>query len=158
LVIWQRTVTAGAVCCVLCAFAAAPAAEQLIDGTPVPVRLAQAISSETTRPGEHVEFVVTDDVIVGGTIVIRRGVSVGGVLVDARAARWGFLHQHPRLTFRFSQVVASDGQPIFLRVAPGRLERDRAQVAYDAKHRELLWGGEDARYFAYVSGSYDVGR
>src|SRR5438105_4439611 len=56
------------------------AAAQLPDGTRVPVRLLNVITSETSATGDFIEFVVTRDIVVSGEVVIPRGSHTVGVI------------------------------------------------------------------------------
>src|SRR5438093_909668 len=46
---------------------------RVADGTHVPLKLTQFISSETNRPGDPVQLRVARDVTINGAVVIRRG-------------------------------------------------------------------------------------
>ncbi len=50
----------------------------IADGTPVKLQLAQTVSSAHARYGEHLDFVVVEDVTVGGLLVIRAGTIASG--------------------------------------------------------------------------------
>ena len=59
-----------------------PSSAELViaDGTPVKLQLDQTISSAHARNGDRLDFVVTEDVTVGGLTVIRAGtMAIGSV-------------------------------------------------------------------------------
>jgi hypothetical protein len=139
------------------AFAAVAHAQagEIVDGTPLQVRLLHAIHSDTARIGQILEFEVVHDVIIRNEVVIKKGTIATGQITDARAARWTFLEKHPRLAFKFILTTASDGTAVALRAsAPSggvnRVVLDRGD------HRELLWASEADVFDAYVSGNYGV--
>jgi len=138
-------------------FCSAPVcAAELRDGTPVPVRLVGMINSETTNPGQPLVFVVTEDVRIGGAVVITRGTPVAGLVTRARRAHWGFTNDKPRLEFRFSLTSARDGQVVALRATPERSRKDRVVVDRLELHHQIRWATGVDTFNAYVDGSYEV--
>ena len=73
---------------------AAPARAQssssvrLVDGTRIGVRLAQVISSETSKPGDVVRLEVVHDLAVNDDVVVTHGTPVVGTVVEAVPSRW----------------------------------------------------------------------
>jgi hypothetical protein len=61
-------------------------AEAIPPGTTVNVRLAQTISSAKARSGDSWAGTLSNDVVVDGRIVARRGDQVQGRVVDAKAS------------------------------------------------------------------------
>ncbi len=58
--------------------------------TPIKVHVVQPISSETAVLGQTVRFQVSEDVKIGGVVVIPKGSEAEGFVVDAMPARrWG---------------------------------------------------------------------
>jgi len=121
-------------------------------GTRVPVKLLQFVSSETSRVGDPVRFVVAQDVVVNTLVVIRRGTPASGTVVEATAyyiRRWlWWNHVHPgRLTFDVTATTAVDGEPIRLRLASGA-GRGATPV--------IRWEHEGALFDAEVEGDYFI--
>jgi len=91
------------------------------DGTRVPIKLMEFISSETSQPGDPVRFAVTEDVVVSGVVVIRRGTTAVGRIAEAIPYRvhwflW-WTRVHPgRLSIAVTATTASNGEPIRLRL------------------------------------------
>jgi hypothetical protein len=139
------------------AFVAVASAQagELVDGTPLQVRLLHAINSDTARTGQILEFEVVRDVIIRNEVVIRKGTLATGQITDARAARWAFIDKHPRLAFKFILTTASDGTAIALR-ASAPLGGVNRVVLNHGDHRELLWASEADTFDVYVSGNYGV--
>lgn len=63
-----------------------PASEVLPIGTPIAVRLQSAISSGSSRSGEHFEAVVDDAVVIDGRTVLARGTKIEGRVLAAKAS------------------------------------------------------------------------
>jgi hypothetical protein len=131
-------------------------AAELRDSTRVSVRLQGVINSETSRVGQPITFVVTTDVLVGDTVVIKRDTPVMGVVVRARRMRWGFMQHKPRLAFRFSYTTTTDGRVIGLRSSP--LPTGAAHVVGNRgeKGHAVLWVGGADQFEAYVDGTYEI--
>lgn len=81
-------------------------------GTPVELRLANAISSADAHPGQHVDFVVVHDLQIHGFTVIRRGSkAVGSVL---RVRKDHLLGMPGDVTLKLDSVELADGRRIRL--------------------------------------------
>lgn len=59
----------------------------LKSGTPVTLDFAQTISSAHAHKGDHVDFVVAKDVVVGGSTVIRAGAPAEGSVLKVKGKR-----------------------------------------------------------------------
>ena len=132
------------------------AVARIDDSTPVPVRLLGLINSETSRPGQPLEFTVADDVYVDGELVIRKGTPAQGVVVVSKRARWGPIQRHPQLTFKFTHTTASNGQTIALRATRQRNGGDGVIPDRSSRHRQMLWAGGTDLFEAYVDGDYQL--
>lgn len=142
---------------------AAPARAQssssvrLVDGTRIGVRLAQVISSETSKPGDVVRLEVVHDLAVNDDVVVTHGTPVVGTVVEAVPSRW---RRHPaRLVFRIDETMSVAGQPLRLRwsrtagaVGTGIV------IASAARNALLLWAAEGTPFDAFVDGDQSVAR
>ena len=143
----------------LACFAApgAAAAAELRDGTPIPVRLAGIINSETTRSGEPLTFVVAQNVVSSrGEILIPKGTLVAGAVTKSRRARWGFKNREPKLTFTFSLTTARNGRMIALRASATGRKGDAIAVSRYERHHQLRWASGADVFEAYVDGTYEI--
>ena len=131
------------------------AAAELRDSTRVPVRLIGGITSETTKTGQSLQFVVMNDIVVDNTILIRKDTPVVGEVVKARRVQWGITHRKPRLAFRFRYTTTPNGQVIALRSSPVRQPDDQIVVQQGRNGHALLWTGGAILFDAYVDGNYD---
>jgi hypothetical protein len=132
------------------------AAAELRDSTRVLVRLIGGITSETTKTGQPLQFVVMNDIVVDNTILIRKDTQVVGEVVKARRVHWGFTHRKPRLAFRFRYTTTPDGQVIALRSSPVRQTDDQIVVQQGTSGHALLWTGGAILFDAYVDGNYEL--
>lgn len=132
------------------------AAARIGDSTPVPVRLLGVVNSETSRPGQLLEFTVAADVYVDGRLAIKKGTPAQGVVVVSKRSRWGPIQRHPKLTFRFTRTTASDGQSIALRATRQRNGGDGVIPYRSPEQRRVLWAGGTDLFEAYVDGDYQL--
>jgi hypothetical protein len=134
---------------------AVAAGSELLDGTAIVVRLAQPISSENSANGQVLDFVVTQDVVSGNEVLIKRGTRVTGEIVEARRASWKFTHHHhAKLSFKFNHTVGSSGQLIRLRASNEGRKPNCVVVDRYGRHHEVQWAGEGDMFKAYVDGNY----
>ena len=79
-------------------------------GTPIPLRLLENLNSQYTKDDEILAFEVTEDVVVNGITVVRKGAKGTGRVGDARAAKgWG---KKGKVEFSIDTVEGADGYPI----------------------------------------------
>lgn len=92
-----------------------PPADRLERDSPVTLRLKQALSSETSRVNDRVEFEVVEDVRAGAAVVIPRGSSAWGKVADA--APRGRMMRNGRLAVDIESVALPDGSTVKLRAS-----------------------------------------
>ncbi|MEO8372168.1 MAG: hypothetical protein ABI806_23485 [Candidatus Solibacter sp.] len=85
----------------------APHTVTLFTGLLIPVRLVDALSSETSKPGDTFTATVDQEIIVDGFVIVERGMPVDGVVtaVDRAAAR---------LTVELTQLHTADRQRVVI--------------------------------------------
>jgi hypothetical protein len=90
------------------------AAERRIpDGTRIPVRVMEQLSSASVKGNDPVSFAVVEDVIVDGDVVIKQGTPVRGVVVDAAEKRR--MGRAGRLSYTVNETRGIDRTVIRLR-------------------------------------------
>jgi hypothetical protein len=82
------------------------------DGTEIPVRLQDSLSSRTARPEDRVEGTVAQSVRVDGMVAIPAGATVSGVVRDAEPARRPA--HGGRLEINFDRIIV-DGRRMDIR-------------------------------------------
>ena len=100
---------------------AAPAwagGRRLPDGTRIPVRTMEALSSATLKDSDQVTFAVVEDVIVDGEVVIKQGTPVRGTIVDAEAKRR--MGRAGKLQYTVNETKGVDRSVIRLRALQDR--------------------------------------
>ena len=89
------------------------AGHRLPDGTRIPVRVVEQLSSGTLKDNDIVNFAVVEDVIVDGAVVIKQGTPVRGTIVDAQAKRR--MGRAGKLQYTVNETKAVDRSVIRLR-------------------------------------------
>jgi hypothetical protein len=72
-------------------------------GALVRMRINQTLDSAKTKPGEHFDGIVVNDVSAGGAVAIPRGAMVQGIVVDAKKS--GALAGRGELSLQLTQVT-----------------------------------------------------
>lgn len=87
-------------------------------GTDVRMLLLQSVSSGGTRVGSKVQFVVADDVVVDGEVVVPMGSMAYGVIERSRGstAATTMINQPARLDIKIEELVRVDGERVALAV------------------------------------------
>jgi hypothetical protein len=95
----------------------APSAPQMLnlfDGTPVRLRLAREVSSASAHTGDEVPFEVTEDVVVTGFTVIRKGTKATGTVAEVEPK--GRFGKSGKLTLNVTSVRLLDNESAGLRL------------------------------------------
>ena len=101
-------------------------AEALLEaGTPIHLRLVQAVTSKKAKAGDRVAFQVLDNVTVGGLVVIPRRAIAWGTISQAQPSR--MLGRGGKLAIELNSVAALTGEQIPLRGA----QTDKGQPVFD---------------------------
>ena len=118
------------------------------DGHPVQLILMADIPGDASVD-DAFDFQVAEDVLVGDSVVIRKGTAVGGVIVDGFRKKLGLFAG--KMTFRLKTVVMADGQRADLRATAAR--------SGDGSSKHLLDNGSNkkSKDVAAVAGTIYVG-
>jgi hypothetical protein len=95
---------------------------RLADGTKIPLRLMETLSSATAKDGDPVNFSVLEDVVVNGAVVIKQGTPVRGTVVEAEAKRR--MGRAGKLSYTVSETKSIDRQTIRLRATQQKAAGD----------------------------------
>jgi len=115
----RRTLAAVVICTLITQPILAQAgARRLPDGTKVPLRLMETISSGTAKDGDPVNFTVVEDIVADGEVIIKQGTPVRGVIVQAQSKRR--LGRAGKLSYTVTETKSVDRQPIRLRATQNK--------------------------------------
>lgn len=122
----------------------------LTEGTPVKVVIAEEISTKTAKLGDPVAFVISQDVIGNGHVLVSRGTPAKGVVINTSPA--GRIGKSGKLGIAIESTTTVDGKELKLRAAKGREGRDRgvstSLLAVTASYFFLLRKGTEAKVAA----------
>jgi hypothetical protein len=97
---------------------ASAAEARLADGTRIPVKVMERLSSESLKDNDPVTFAVVEDVVVDGQVVIKQGTPVRGVIVEAAAKRR--MGRAGKLMYTVNETKGVDRTTIQLRAVQDR--------------------------------------
>jgi serine/threonine-protein kinase len=115
------------------------------DGTPLRLTLAQAVPADVAVE-TPLSFVVAADLVVNGDIVIAKGATAKGVIVEAGKKRR--ILRDIKATYRLMTVVAVDGKQLRLRTTP-------AKSGEEGK-RPMMGTVQGTEFPAYIDGDVTV--
>jgi serine/threonine protein kinase len=116
------------------------------DGTPLRLTLSQEVPADAPE-GTALAFVVAADLVVNGDIVIAKGATAKGVIVEAGKKRR--LFRDARATYHMVSVDAVDGKSLRLRATP------IARSGEEGK-RPLIGTKQGAEFPGYIDGEVTV--
>ncbi len=125
------------------------------DASPIPVALSSDISTDAPE-GQPVRLVTTGELRVGDNIVIAKGATVTGAIVDAAKKRF---IGGGKMTFQVTKVDAVDGHSLKVRAIPGKSTDGLARRAVEVsgqKHGKDVVAAAGAEYVIYIDGAQTV--
>ena len=136
--------------------AAQPVTVSLGDGVPFPIALAQDVTV-LAQEHEQLTFRAAEDVKVGDVVVIPKGATVTGEIVNGNGKK--FLGMGSKMTFKLNSAETVDGQKIPVRASVTRRPDGPSVRPVDtgkyAKPKEMAAvSGTD--YVAYVDGDQTI--
>jgi Protein of unknown function (DUF2846) len=93
------------------------------EGTPINVVVAKEVTSKDAKPNDPVEFTVTEDLVINGQVIVRKGTPAVGSVINAE--KKGYLGKSGKLAVQVESTTTSDGQRLKLRAAKGREGDDK---------------------------------
>jgi hypothetical protein len=125
------------------------------DGSPISITLAADVPAEVEE-GQAIRFTVSEDFKAGDTVVIAKGATVSGSIVDAAKKKF---FGGSKVSFRLTQVDAVDGHKLKLRATSGKSTNGLAQRPLEPAHKKPpkeLTAPAGAQYIGYVDGGQTV--
>jgi hypothetical protein len=126
------------------------------DAVPFRIALAEDVPLDADE-GQELTFRASDDVKAGDVVVIAKGATVKGAVVNGNGKR--FLGIGGRMTYKLISVEAVDGQKIAVRASVGRRTDGPTVRPVDtgkyAKKKELA-AARGTDYVAYIDGDQTI--
>ena len=130
----------------------APPTLTLFDGTPVRLKLGHSVSSADAHAGDEVPFEVTEDVVVGGFTVIRKGTKATGTVAEVTPK--GRFGKSGKLTVNLSSVRLVDKEEAGLRLyQENKNERHGVSKVLPVRGGKDVTLAEGTEMFGYVTGT-----
>src|SRR5436309_6013939 len=84
-------------------------------GTPIKLTLIDTLTSQTSRKGDGFRALVTDAILIGGTVTVPSGSNVLGVVSDVVSAEIGFKGKGGMIALEFNRINTPTGASAPLR-------------------------------------------
>jgi hypothetical protein len=93
------------------------------EGTAINVSVAKEVTSKEAKPNDPVDFTVTEDLLINGQVIVRKGTAAVGSVINAE--KKGYMGKSGKLAVQVESTTTSDGRPLKLRAAKGREGDDK---------------------------------
>jgi hypothetical protein len=129
----------------------------LLDSTPIHMKIGKTISSADARVGDEVHFTVSEDVVVGGFLLIAKGSSADGVVNEAEPRK--ALGRGGKLSVIIQRVRLADNQTVGLRSdTEGKGSNSTAGVVVPLMRGKNVTFPQGMEFTAYVNGDTKLAR
>jgi hypothetical protein len=129
----------------------------IADAIPFYVKLAEDVPADAEE-GRPLHFTVVDGLKVGDTVVIAKGATVTGSIVDA-AGKKNIFGGGGKMTFQLTQADGVDGKKLHVRAESGRGKNGPAKRPIDSgakgKTKEIA-AASGSQYLCYTDGDQSV--
>jgi hypothetical protein len=124
------------------------------DALPFSIRLAEDVPADA-EDGRILHFTVVDGLKIADNIVIAKGASAYGSILDAGKKKAFGLGS--KMAFRLTQVDSVDGRKLAVRAEPGRKEGAKRPLDSGAKGKtKEIAAAAGSQYVAYIDGEQSV--
>ena len=129
----------------------------LLDSTPIRMKIGKTISSADARVGDEVHFQVSEDVVVGGFLLIAKGAVADGVVNEAEPRK--ALGRGGKLSVIIRSVHLTDNETVGLRSDTERKGTSSAAgVVIPVMHGKDIAFSQGMDFTAYVNGDTKLKR
>jgi hypothetical protein len=132
----------------------------LRDGQTIKLKLRNVLTTDNCRKGDAIEFDVAEDVLINGHVVIAKGATARGKIVDVKGA-FKPRAKDAEVIFQFSTVRAADQQELPLRPRPEKTRKGSEQEVHEkspipGQISRVVGADKGKEYEAYVDGSFTI--
>jgi len=130
------------------------------DGQTIKLKLRNILTTDNVQKGGTIDFDVVEDVLVNGRVVIAKGATAQGRIVDIRGA-FNPRAKDAEVTFQFSTVSAVDHQDLPLRTKPEKTKKGKEELIHErsvipGQITHVVGADKGKEYEAYIDGSFSV--
>ena len=130
------------------------------DGQTVKLKLRNVLTTDNVQKGGTFDFDVAEDVLVNGHVVIAKGATAHGKVVDIRGA-FNPRAKDAEVTFQFLSVSAVDQQDLPLRTRPEKIKKGKEELIHErsvipGQITHIVGAEKGKEYEAYIDESHNV--
>jgi hypothetical protein len=130
------------------------------DGQTVSLKLRNILTTDNVRKNDPIEFEVSEDVLVNGHVVVARGATARGKVLDVKGA-FKPRAKDAEVIFQFLTVRAADRQELPLRPRPekdkkGKEEEVHERSAIPGQISRVVGADKGKEYNVYIDGSFTI--
>ena len=130
------------------------------DGQTVKLKLRNILTTNNVQKGDEIEFDVAEDVLVSGHVVIAKGATARGQIVDVKGA-FNPRARDAEVIFQFLTVSAADGQNLPLRPQPEKSKKGKDEEIHErsplpGQVSRVVGADKGKEYAVYVNGSFTI--
>jgi serine/threonine-protein kinase len=126
----------------------------ILGGLPFNITLAQDVPVKLTA-GQKIAFTVSNDVKVGGVVVIAKGTPLSGEVVDPGDSRKLLIVKN-KATFKLTNVESADGSKLAIRNTPGHTGKAERPIEQQGTKTKDLLAPAGTGYLGYVDNDQTV--
>jgi hypothetical protein len=126
----------------------------ILGGLPFNITLAQDVPVKLTA-GQKIAFTVSNDVKVGGVVVIAKGTPLSGEVVDPGDSRKLLIVKN-KATFKLTTVESADGSKLAIRNTPGHTGKAERPIEQQGTKTKDLLAPAGTGYLGYVDNDQTV--
>jgi hypothetical protein len=115
-----------------------PSTTKLPEGTPIPIRLQSTLSSASSHAGDTFSATIDEPIVIDGQMLVARGTSATGRVLEAKPALNSFLSSHQR-------SPGSSLEPGYLRIVLVSLKVESRQVMIETSSIFAKGGSREER-------------
>jgi hypothetical protein len=130
------------------------------DGQTVSLKLRNILTTDNVRKNDPIEFEVAEDVLVNGHVVVAKGATARGKVLDVKGA-FKPRAKDAEVIFQFLTVRAADRQELPLRPRPekgrkGKEEEVHERSAIPGQISRVVGADKGKEYNVYIDGSFTI--
>jgi hypothetical protein len=130
------------------------------DGQTLKLKLRNILTTDNVQKGDTIDFDVAEDVLVNGHVVIAKGATAHGKIVDIRGA-FNPRYKDAEVAFQFTTVSAADQQDLPLRSHSERTKKGKEEAVHErsiipGQISRVVGADKGKQYEAYVDGSFSI--
>ena len=130
------------------------------DGQTVPLKLRNILTTDNVRKNDPIEFEVSEDVLVNGHVVVAKGATARGKVLEVKGA-FKPRAKDAEVIFQFLTVRAADRQELPLRPRPEKTKKGKEEEVHERSSipgqiSRVVGADKGKEYDVYIDGSFTI--